>query len=564
MVSQVLPAPTSFSRGPCGWGLTARSAGAATATTTLEKEEKKETHATAPPPRGAALDGQGDADSYRMRRLKDMVYLKEMYAALTSSELALQLRGQSQPGLIDYEGLSDRLCTFTEKIQRQPLDPDVLPAAEAKKMLSELEDLRRRLDARIAEVAAGPAVHLDAGTEAPGHQAEESGNAAAQGDSAPAAAALPDPRKLFYIREDQTIDFDGALTEANKAAVFSGELWQRLNGPEEEEGEEKEKELPPEGPRILERREALAQAELLLAEMKGVRSETLNQVVERLKGKPQTMAHDSDPEELQQAEDALRLQLRECDQLVQELRIRMLVTNIDLLLERASAVVEAELERTTVADWDISGPELKTTVVVFSLLDKQASQYLKFMPRDPREGVTEVPNPDVGYLLAAEELRALEVKVEEFALDLGLEVDGGERKEKVVTSLQRALSQLERTTDKVATGIDFYVKGGRLLWQDFQYATALFTKAALEKYTLTAREVRLVQRTFKDLVTLVPFIIILIIPMTPVGHVLVFSFIQKFFPDFFPSGFTERRQNVVKIYSDIARPDKAVLQEAVP
>lgn len=30
----------------------------------------------------------------------------------------------------------------------------------------------------------------------------------------------------------------------------------------------------------------------------------------------------------------------------------------------------------------------------------------------------------------------------------------------------------------------------------------------------------------RDLLTFVPFAIILIIPMTPVGHVLVFSFIQ--------------------------------------
>jgi hypothetical protein len=34
------------------------------------------------------------------------------------------------------------------------------------------------------------------------------------------------------------------------------------------------------------------------------------------------------------------------------------------------------------------------------------------------------------------------------------------------------------------------------------------------------------RRTGKDLLTLIPFTIILIIPLSPVGHVLVFSFIQ--------------------------------------
>ncbi len=43
---------------------------------------------------------------------------------------------------------------------------------------------------------------------------------------------------------------------------------------------------------------------------------------------------------------------------------------------------------------------------------------------------------------------------------------------------------------------------------------------------LLNREVNTLRRTGKDLLTLVPFTIILIIPLTPVGHVLVFSFIQ--------------------------------------
>ena len=42
----------------------------------------------------------------------------------------------------------------------------------------------------------------------------------------------------------------------------------------------------------------------------------------------------------------------------------------------------------------------------------------------------------------------------------------------------------------------------------------------------TCREVNAVRRTGKDLLTLIPTTIILIIPLSPVGHVLVFSFIQ--------------------------------------
>ena len=58
----------------------------------------------------------------------------------------------------------------------------------------------------------------------------------------------------------------------------------------------------------------------------------------------------------------------------------------------------------------------------------------------------------------------------------------------------------------------------------------------------------LARRTFKDIITFIPVIIILIIPLSPVGHVLVFGAIQRFFPDFFPSCFTEQRQNLLQLY----------------
>jgi hypothetical protein len=40
------------------------------------------------------------------------------------------------------------------------------------------------------------------------------------------------------------------------------------------------------------------------------------------------------------------------------------------------------------------------------------------------------------------------------------------------------------------------------------------------------QQVKLLRRIAKDILTIVPFVIILIIPLTPLGHVLIFSFIQ--------------------------------------
>jgi hypothetical protein len=71
------------------------------------------------------------------------------------------------------------------------------------------------------------------------------------------------------------------------------------------------------------------------------------------------------------------------------------------------------------------------------------------------------------------------------------------------------------------------------------------------RHVPSARCLQALRRTLKDILTFVPFIIILIIPMTPLGHVLVFGFIQRYFPDFFPSQFNQRRQEMVKTYEEL-------------
>ena len=48
------------------------------------------------------------------------------------------------------------------------------------------------------------------------------------------------------------------------------------------------------------------------------------------------------------------------------------------------------------------------------------------------------------------------------------------------------------------------------------------------------------RRTARDLATFVPFTVVLVAPITPVGHVLVFGFLQRYFPGFFPSQVRER------------------------
>ena len=58
-----------------------------------------------------------------------------------------------------------------------------------------------------------------------------------------------------------------------------------------------------------------------------------------------------------------------------------------------------------------------------------------------------------------------------------------------------------------------------------------------------------------------PFIVILILPITPVGHVLVFSFIQQNFPALFPSQFTSARQKSMRRYEDLKKQLDSVMEQ---
>lgn len=111
-------------------------------------------------------------------------------------------------------------------------------------------------------------------------------------------------------------------------------------------------------------------------------------------------------------------------------------------------------------------------------------------------------------------------------------------------SVNRWLSEVLETSQD---GLRFYWKGLKLLVSDLRYSVSLIAKA-VTGVVLKPREVRTLRRTFKDIVTFIPFLIILIIPLTPIGHVFVFGAIQRFFPEFFPSCFTERRQNLLQLF----------------
>ena len=68
----------------------------------------------------------------------------------------------------------------------------------------------------------------------------------------------------------------------------------------------------------------------------------------------------------------------------------------------------------------------------------------------------------------------------------------------------------------------FYTRGLQLMGQDVQLFGSMLARATLQGYTLRPQETKILRRIAKDLVTVVPAVVILLIPLTPLGRVRVF------------------------------------------
>jgi len=112
-------------------------------------------------------------------------------------------------------------------------------------------------------------------------------------------------------------------------------------------------------------------------------------------------------------------------------------------------------------------------------------------------------------------------------------------------NFRRIQMSVKDSFGKIAEGVGFLITGFRVLGSDISYAFQIFLKAVRGR-TLRPREVQALRRSVLDILAFIPFTIILIIPLSPVGHVLVFGFIQRYFPGLYPSQFTARRQEIMK------------------
>ena len=225
------------------------------------------------------------------------------------------------------------------------------------------------------------------------------------------------------------------------------------------------------------------------------------------------------------------------------------------LMRRVFAVrtLQTEMEKILVAldDEACEAPD-RASLSELGLLDAEFGK----MDAQLRKLVSLVDRKEV-FLIEDEVLAQLAEDIPDMKSRLGIQDGGDSPALSLEIQTERFKASVNDAGSKLKEGAVFLFRGFKLLFSDLGATGRLFGVALLGT-SLKPREVQTVRQTFLDLFTFIPFIIILITPITPLGHVLVYSFIQKYFPMLFPSQFTARRQALMQKYDEL----RAELKEA--
>lgn len=347
----------------------------------------------------------------------------------------------------------------------------------------------------------------------------------------------------LYVRDDGTVDWEGALQDRAALKQFGSAVWARINGqtPDELGDDSDDESTSKEGagaksghghhskpavtakivdtPAIKEARTKLAQLREDLKEKEKSHTALVQSGIKAGQAVANVKLASLDP--------VLRNKIRQSAEDLHILEQEVSYQNLVYELERIYSYLLTELGNPTTKGYIPLQDRLN--VAEYGLLESQIENCSREL--------------NAKGVLDADILAVITEQLIDFKRRLGIDY--------YVTGLtydrEAIVRWLNDVIEGAKTGLMFYVKGTRLFWDDLVYCVSLIGRAA-QGVTLKPREVRVIRRNFKDIVTFIPFVIILLIPLSPIGHVLVFDAIRRFFPEFFPSFYTEERQNLLQLY----------------
>lgn len=502
----------------------------------------------------------------KFRKLKDIMWIREAVEDVTAAEFACSVEGSSETEkdaslrrkrkrAVDYEkmlsNLDRRVRDMIPEKKGIPIDDSwtlnenkgmgrfAYTSEQREELLSRV--YKTRLD--LLEIIKG---HTDEDKEEEG--AGETGFGFGLPEIPELRVDIPkdddsagSTGPKLYVRDDGTVDWEGALQDRAALRKFGGAVWARINGQTPNELPNEEDESAANGiinssnhgqetkavvtakieetPEILQAREELTRLQEDLKEQVKAHKRLLSSGILEGQAVANVRLASLDPE----LRNKIRLSAETLHTMEQQVSYQSLVYDLERIY--------------TYLATDLGNPSSKGYVPLQDRLNVAEYGLLEGQVENCRRELNEKG------LLDADILAVIAEQMTDFKRRLGIDyyVAGLTfDREAIQIWLMDILRQAQN-------GLMFYVKGCKLFWNDLLYCSSLIGRAA-QGYTLKPREVRTLRRTFKDIITFIPVIIILIIPLSPVGHVLVFGAIQRFFPDFFPSCFTEQRQNLLQLY----------------
>ncbi|XP_059645163.1 uncharacterized protein LOC132286792 [Cornus florida] len=87
--------------------------------------------------------------------------------------------------------------------------------------------------------------------------------------------------------------------------------------------------------------------------------------------------------------------------------------------------------------------------------------------------------------------------------------------------------------------------GSQLLFIDILDALGILMKQ-LQGHKVTERERKKIQRTVSDIATLIPVTILMLLPVSAIGHAAMFAAIKRYVPSLIPSPYSSERLDIVK------------------
>eukprot|EP00594_Rhizosolenia_setigera_P010544 CAMPEP_0178978074 /NCGR_PEP_ID=MMETSP0789-20121207/24917_1 /TAXON_ID=3005 /ORGANISM="Rhizosolenia setigera, Strain CCMP 1694" /LENGTH=715 /DNA_ID=CAMNT_0020667693 /DNA_START=22 /DNA_END=2169 /DNA_ORIENTATION=- len=352
---------------------------------------------------------------------------------------------------------------------------------------------------------------------------------------------------FIYVRDDGTVDWDGALQDREALKSFGINVWARINGQDPESVNDES----------VEKASGSGHGDSHSEDKKGIMAKIIEtDEIRKLRGILDTCKSELNEKEKQHTAllnsaipptntnptvnlaslpPTKREEIKISTSDLNKKRDAVTFATLNYELERIFTYLEADLGNTFAKGY--INIQDRLAVAEFGLLESQIASLNSQLKDQEKQNDVEIIDADVVQVIMSQ--------LDDFKRRLGIDYYVSVNVTWDTETIKRYAMDVYKTSK---TGLAFYVKGCKLLWTDLVFSATLLYRATLQGYTLKPREVRTLRRTIRDVITFIPFVIILIIPLSPVGHVLVFGAIQRFFPDFFPSMFTERRQNLLELY----------------